>query len=92
MRSCFRPTPLSLSPTADLALRSPWKQFARGGPTAAPGSAAGWTSRYSGRCLLRTIRDMANPDWDKGLSQPDFARVEQLMQSYGLELLGPPLS
>ena len=30
---------------------------------------------------------------NKGLSQPDFARVEQqLMQSYGLELLGPPLS
>jgi quercetin dioxygenase-like cupin family protein len=30
--------------------------------------------------------------YNKGLSQPDFARVEQLMQSYGLELLGPPLS
>ena len=29
---------------------------------------------------------------NKGLSQPDLARVEQLMQSYGLELLGPPLS
>ena len=29
---------------------------------------------------------------NKGLSQPDFARVEHLMQSYGLELLGPPLS
>ena len=29
---------------------------------------------------------------NKGLSQPDFARVEQLMQSYGMELLGPPLS
>jgi uncharacterized cupin superfamily protein len=28
---------------------------------------------------------------NKGLSQPDFARVGQLMQSYGLELLGPPL-
>jgi quercetin dioxygenase-like cupin family protein len=29
---------------------------------------------------------------NKGLSQPDFARVGQLAQSYGLELLGPPLS
>jgi hypothetical protein len=29
---------------------------------------------------------------NKGLSQPDFARVEQLMQSYGVELLAPPLS
>jgi quercetin dioxygenase-like cupin family protein len=29
---------------------------------------------------------------NKGKSQPDFGRVEQLMQSYGLELLGPPLS
>ncbi len=29
---------------------------------------------------------------NKGLSQPDYARVEQLMQSYGMELLGPPLS
>lgn len=29
---------------------------------------------------------------NKGLSQPDFVRVEQLMQSYGMELLGPPLS
>jgi quercetin dioxygenase-like cupin family protein len=29
---------------------------------------------------------------NKGLSQPDFARVEELMQNYGLELLGPPLS
>jgi quercetin dioxygenase-like cupin family protein len=29
---------------------------------------------------------------NKGLNQPDFARVEQLMQSYGIELLGPPLS
>lgn len=29
---------------------------------------------------------------NKGLSQPDFARVEQLMNSYGMELLGPPLS
>jgi quercetin dioxygenase-like cupin family protein len=29
---------------------------------------------------------------NKGLSQPDFARVEQLMQSYGLELLGPPIA
>lgn len=29
---------------------------------------------------------------NKGVSQPDFARVEQLMQSYGMELLGPPLS
>lgn len=29
---------------------------------------------------------------NKGMQQPDFARVEQLMQSYGMELLGPPLS
>jgi hypothetical protein len=29
---------------------------------------------------------------NKGLGQPDYARVEQLMQSYGMELLGPPLS
>jgi len=29
---------------------------------------------------------------NKGLSQPDFARTEQLMQSYGMELLGPPLA
>jgi quercetin dioxygenase-like cupin family protein len=29
---------------------------------------------------------------NKGLSQPDFAAVEKLMQSYGMELLGPPLS
>jgi len=29
---------------------------------------------------------------NKGLSQPDYARVEQLMQSYGMELLGPQLS
>lgn len=29
---------------------------------------------------------------NKGLSQPDFARVGQLMQSYGMELLGPPLA
>jgi quercetin dioxygenase-like cupin family protein len=29
---------------------------------------------------------------NQGLSQPDFVRVEQLMQSYGMELLGPPLS
>jgi hypothetical protein len=26
---------------------------------------------------------------NKGLSHPDFARVEQLIQSYGMELLGP---
>ena len=26
---------------------------------------------------------------NKGSSQPDFARVEQLTQSYGMELLGP---
>jgi quercetin dioxygenase-like cupin family protein len=31
-------------------------------------------------------------DLNKGLSQPDIARLEQLMQSYGMELLGPPLS
>ena len=29
---------------------------------------------------------------NKGLSQPDFAGVEQLGRNYGLELLGPPLS
>lgn len=29
---------------------------------------------------------------NRGLSQPDYARVEQLMQSHGMELLGPPLS
>ena len=29
---------------------------------------------------------------NKDLSQPDIPRVEQLMQSYGMELLGPPLS
>ncbi|MGE0100723.1 MAG: cupin domain-containing protein [Blastocatellales bacterium] len=29
---------------------------------------------------------------NKGLSQPDFGRVGELAQSYGLELLGPPLS
>jgi quercetin dioxygenase-like cupin family protein len=29
---------------------------------------------------------------NKGLSQPDFAGTEKLMQSYGMELLGPPLS
>lgn len=29
---------------------------------------------------------------NKGLSQPDLARVGALMQSYGMELLGPPLS
>ena len=29
---------------------------------------------------------------NKGLSEPDYARVEELMQSYGMELLGPPLS
>ena len=29
---------------------------------------------------------------NKGLPQPDLARVEQLMQTYGMELLGPPLS
>lgn len=29
---------------------------------------------------------------NKGLKQPDFAGMEQLMQSYGMELLGPPLS
>ena len=28
---------------------------------------------------------------NKGSSQPDFARAEQLMQSYGMELLGLPL-
>ena len=28
----------------------------------------------------------------KGMTPPDFVRVEQLMQSYGMELLGPPLS
>jgi quercetin dioxygenase-like cupin family protein len=29
---------------------------------------------------------------NKDLAQPDFERVGQLMQSYGMELLGPPLS
>jgi quercetin dioxygenase-like cupin family protein len=29
---------------------------------------------------------------NKGLSQPDFAATEKLMNTYGLELLGPPLS
>lgn len=29
---------------------------------------------------------------NKGLAQPDFAKVEALMNAYGLELLGPPLS
>jgi quercetin dioxygenase-like cupin family protein len=29
---------------------------------------------------------------NKGLDQPDYARVEELMKSYGMELLGPPLS
>ncbi|MEZ5364594.1 MAG: cupin domain-containing protein [Bryobacterales bacterium] len=29
---------------------------------------------------------------NKGLSQPDFARVQQLMEDYGMELLGPPLA
>ena len=29
---------------------------------------------------------------NKDLSQPDFAAVEKLMQDYGMELLGPPLS
>jgi len=29
---------------------------------------------------------------NKGLSQPDYAEVEKLMQSYGMELLGPPLA
>jgi quercetin dioxygenase-like cupin family protein len=30
--------------------------------------------------------------YNKGRGEPDFARVEQLMQEYGMELLGPPLS
>jgi quercetin dioxygenase-like cupin family protein len=29
---------------------------------------------------------------NKGLDQPDFQQVEQLMQSYGLDLMGPPLT
>lgn len=29
---------------------------------------------------------------NKDLAQPDFERVGHLMQSYGMELLGPPLS
>ncbi len=29
---------------------------------------------------------------NKGLAQPDFAALERLMQTYGMELLGPPLS
>jgi quercetin dioxygenase-like cupin family protein len=28
---------------------------------------------------------------NRGRSEPDFAGVERLMQSYGMELLGPPL-
>jgi quercetin dioxygenase-like cupin family protein len=28
---------------------------------------------------------------NRGLAQPDFARTEQLMKDYGMELLGPPL-
>jgi hypothetical protein len=28
---------------------------------------------------------------NKGLREPDFAGVQRLMESYGLELLGPPL-
>ncbi len=30
-------------------------------------------------------------EMNKGLSQPDFARVGELMTSYGMEILGPPL-
>jgi hypothetical protein len=29
---------------------------------------------------------------NRGLPAPDLARTEQLMNSYGIELLGPPLS
>ncbi len=29
---------------------------------------------------------------NKGLSQPDFARVGELMGNYGMEILGPPLT
>ena len=29
---------------------------------------------------------------NKGLSVPDFARSEQIMNEYGIEMLGPPLS
>jgi quercetin dioxygenase-like cupin family protein len=29
---------------------------------------------------------------NEGLTQPDFAGTERLMQDYGMELLGPPLS
>ena len=29
---------------------------------------------------------------NKGLPSPDLPRTEQLMNSYGLDLLGPPLS
>jgi mannose-6-phosphate isomerase-like protein (cupin superfamily) len=29
---------------------------------------------------------------NEGRSEPDFARLEQLMNEYGMELLGPPLS
>jgi Uncharacterized conserved protein, contains double-stranded beta-helix domain len=29
---------------------------------------------------------------NRGQAEPDFARVAQLMQSYGMELVGPPLS
>jgi quercetin dioxygenase-like cupin family protein len=31
-------------------------------------------------------------EMNRGLVEPDFARVGKLMQSYGMELLGPPLS
>jgi len=30
-------------------------------------------------------------EMNKGLSQPDFARIAELMTSYGMEILGPPL-
>ncbi len=29
---------------------------------------------------------------NKDLARPDFERIEKLMQNYGMELLGPPLS
>jgi quercetin dioxygenase-like cupin family protein len=40
--------------------------------------------------LDRFFEDVTSAN--KGLSQPDYARVERLMQDYGMELLGPPLA
>jgi quercetin dioxygenase-like cupin family protein len=40
--------------------------------------------------LERFFQDVT--EQNKGLSQPDLARMAQLAQSYGVETLGPPLS